>query len=326
MQNYAHIYERINKNVFDLFSEIGGVAQFLFYIFFWINFIYNKYIVAYDTYSLFFFVQDEGLNYKKGLKSIFFNMGSISNDDNSKRYSYQSFRHKNNLQLENNNQNNNNNKINNGKIKIKKFAINNFDNKSIKINTEYNKNDCINSNKNINNQNFLLNNRLNNDENCSNDILKLNSSILVNRLNKANNTKIDKNKNLTLDEINKNKRTTNIIRIYNKKKTKNNNDYINKIMVSQKSIGRIEHNKKKFKIIMNKEHRKSVMRFAFIDSLKSCCFKRNRGSHNFLITFRKHLLSEEHLFKSHIKMVLLEKYHSTERNKNTNILESFNEL
>ena len=74
-------------------------------------------------------------------------------------------------------------------------------------------------------------------------------------------------------------------------------------MLSQKSIGRIEHNKKKFKIIMNKEYRKSVMRFAFIDSLKSCCFKRNRESHNFLITFRKHLLSEEHLFKNHIKIL-----------------------
>jgi hypothetical protein len=68
------------------------------------------------------------------------------------------------------------------------------------------------------------------------------------------------------------------------------------------------------------------MIFAFIDSVKSCCFKRNKGSHNFLITFRKHLLSEEHLFKNHIKIVLLEKYHNVNLNENTNILESFNEL
>ena len=107
---------------------------------------------------------------------------------------------------------------------------------------------------------------------------------------------------------------------------KSKNDHINKIILSQKSIGRIEHNKLKFKNIMNKGNRHSVMRFAFIDSLKSCCFKRNRGSHNFLITFRKHLLSEEHLFKNHIKIVLLEKKFNIDKNENTNILESYKKL
>ena len=112
----------------------------------------------------------------------------------------------------------------------------------------------------------------------------------------------------------------------NKIDNKSNNEHINKIILSQRSIGRIEHNNIKFRIIMNKEKRKSLMHFAFKDSVKSCCFKRNKGSHNFLITFRKHLLSEEHLFKNHIKLVLIQKYHKFDENENTNILESYNNL
>jgi hypothetical protein len=58
MQNTVQIYERKYNNLFDFFSEIGGVVQMLFYIFFWVNYVYNKYIIAYDTNSLFFAVKD----------------------------------------------------------------------------------------------------------------------------------------------------------------------------------------------------------------------------------------------------------------------------
>ena len=164
---------------------------------------------------------------------------------------------------------------------------------------------------------------MNIDVNNSRDILQVPNFIYINKVKKEKNkNKIEKPKNLTLDEIYNSKE-------HNLKKSitpfKSKNEHINKIILSQKSIGRIEHNKKKFKIIMNKE-KNSVMRFAFIDSLKSCCFKRNKGSHNFLITFRKHLLSEEHLFKNHIKIVLLEKKYKIGKNENTNILESYKKL
>jgi hypothetical protein len=64
MQNTAQIYERKYNNIFDILSEIGGVVQFIFYIFYWINFSYNRYIIAYDTNNLFFAVRAEnnGIN------------------------------------------------------------------------------------------------------------------------------------------------------------------------------------------------------------------------------------------------------------------------
>ena len=64
MQNTVHIYERKYNNIFDILSEIGGVVQFIFYIFYWINFSYNRYTIAFDTNNLFFTVRAEnnGIN------------------------------------------------------------------------------------------------------------------------------------------------------------------------------------------------------------------------------------------------------------------------
>ena len=58
MRNNVQVYERRYNNIFDLLSEIGGVFQSLFYLFLWINYIYNKFIIWYDTNSLFFAVKD----------------------------------------------------------------------------------------------------------------------------------------------------------------------------------------------------------------------------------------------------------------------------
>ena len=55
IQNNIQIYERRYNNLLDLLSEIGGVIQFIFYFFYWINYAYNKFIIAFDTNTLFFF-------------------------------------------------------------------------------------------------------------------------------------------------------------------------------------------------------------------------------------------------------------------------------
>ena len=53
MQNNNNIYERRYNGIFDIFSNIGGTSQLLFYIFFVINYIYNKYIIIMDTNHFF---------------------------------------------------------------------------------------------------------------------------------------------------------------------------------------------------------------------------------------------------------------------------------
>ena len=298
MQNNVQIYERIYNNIFDLFSEIGGVVQFTFYIFFWSNYIYNKYIIAYDTYSLFFSVQNEQQHIKKG---------SFLNYNNK---------------IYNINKNNKFLKENNNK-KIKKKNENNYTSLR-KTKTEF-----IffeNSKKTPKNSNAI---------NIKTNYLSKEKYYKIFRnINKKFETKRDGSKKIIdNNSSNANLKENNIlINIQNlscnegknEKRYLSNKERINRIILSQKSLGRIEHNKIKFQ--ENIENIKIPKHFAFIDFIKSFCFKKNKGSHNFLITFRKHLLSEEHLFKNHIKIVLLEKHQNCNLEEKTNIWESYNEL
>jgi hypothetical protein len=347
MQNNIEIYERIYKNPFDLISEIGGLIQIIFYIFFWINYIYNKYIIAYDTYSLFFFVQDQRLNRQKGFRNIFFDFKlSSTNFKKPKRLSFELKENKKNYIYFSRIKRN----INSSNIR--KFNIGNYSNKNFNINTDFLLNRGYpNTTKDLLFRNIcginINTNNMNNDANYSYTKLNENKNLLLNKINKENKenkenreNKENKEKEKEQKDKDKDKHISNESIINNNKKKINNGkasskssrslksdkSYINNIILSHNSIGRIEHNNIKFRLIMNKENRQSVKKFAFTDSVKSCCFKRNKGSHNFLITFIMHLLSEEHLFKSHVKIILLEKQCKLNKNDNTNVFECFNEL
>ena len=65
MQNNVQIYERRYNNVFDILSEIGGIAQFVFYFFYWINYVYNLFIVDVDTNSMFFSMDQNEPNQRR---------------------------------------------------------------------------------------------------------------------------------------------------------------------------------------------------------------------------------------------------------------------
>jgi hypothetical protein len=284
MENHIQIYERIYKNAFDLISEIGGLIQIIFYIFFWINYIYNKYIVAYDTYSLFFFVQDENLNHKKGLRNIFIDLklnSSNRNNNKPKKYSLELSGHNRNKFLYfNTNKNNIINNLNRRKNTNYNITGTNYYKKNIKTDQGLKKafakqNDDVF----LHNIYELNKKKMNTDENCSCDKLNNNNNILLNRLNLEHKENEFEDKKMSSGFNNNAKH----IEKYNKKSSKSIRSIkssINEIVLSQKSINKIEHNNLKFKLILNKENRKSVMRFAFIDSVKSCCFKRNKGSPN----------------------------------------------
>ena len=76
MQNNVQIYERRYNNIFDIFSENGGITQFIFYLFYWINYAYNQFIIDFDTNYLFFSLKDRKLA-EKGNNTI--KITSISN-------------------------------------------------------------------------------------------------------------------------------------------------------------------------------------------------------------------------------------------------------
>ena len=313
MQNNVQIYERIYNNIFDLFSEIGGVIQFIFYIFFWTNFIYNKYIIAYDTFAMFFSVQNEkGQNisnkifknkklfkYDKLYNSNKINKNSLQNITSTKKHNF---------------------------MKYIKDNNNNYYTSLTKSRTELKYSE--NEKKIQKNKKFYIKTDFLSKEKYSNILKKINKKLEPN--NDLSKFSIDHNSsNANLKE---NNILFNIIKDNNKKikyykgKHLSNKEYINRMTLSKKSLSKIEHNNIKFQQNIKKDKIKGSKRFSFIDFLKSFCFKNNKGSHNFLIIFRQHLLSEEHIFKNHIKMILLEKNHKCNTELYTNILESYNEL
>ena len=336
IQNNVQIYERRYNNLFDLFSEIGGVVQFIFYLFYWINYAYNKFIIAYDTNTLFFSVKDEQPqrlgNHINSSKSEI----NIKGNDNT------IFSIKNNII----NISKNKSKKNNSKLNLKNININKYNNNLLDMSnfgaTISKK--SIKSSKSINNYKNIINLKpisLNNNV----DLMKMinpvnpNNKYYQNQLNNSSNLILKENKNFNINSYKKNStlnlknnfsnKLTNIVKNIKVGKSKtlyiSNKDYIRNISISKRNIAKIEHIKKNLDLLYGENVRKAK-RLTFIDFIKSLFFNRDKGSHHFLTLFRKHLLSEEHLLKSHINMVLFEKKYNINDEENTNIFECYNEL
>ena len=304
MQNNIQIYERKYSNLFDIFSEIGGVIQFIFYFFYWINYAYNKYIIAYDTNSLFFSIRDyrfsnkDIINQQNNLNKNDIRLFNLKSNCDRNMESSNCFLKSNNLK--NNQKENRINKISeqisfenekvNEKEEIKiNNKINNFKHRTCKINM--NNNIKINKNTTSSCKN----------QNCSYLFLKDNN---MNNIDKENHSFGDIYKNLEINLGKNNKNNINNLNIIDLQKKEH---IINRISTFEDKL-------------------KSIKVFSFIDFLKSLILKRKKGNHYFINLFRKHLLSEEHILKSHIKMVFLERQHNFNSEENTNVLECFNEL
>ena len=314
LQNNVQIYERKYNNIFDILAEIGGVVQFIFYFLYWINFIYNKYIIALDTNSLFFSVVDE--------KTI----GDIVANSNIKLYNVQKNIIGHNI-IETSNKKTKGDKSNNIKAKNNNIQFKNKEKKKIEDfggkggDNVTNEKTKIKNNENLNN-NFLkaifsYNNRKDDWfrlHKSNNLLLENNGNILSNKFQKLNNSLI----------VNLEKKEN----IYNNKQNnfekKSNDDILKGILFSKGSINKMNHKRRNSKLVFGSKIR-SIKYFSYFDFLKSLLFNKKKESYNFVRIFRKHLLSEEHLFKSHLKLLFLEKQLNKE-NENIKFIECYNEL
>ena len=344
MQNNVQIYERRYDNLLDIFSEIGGEIQFIFYFFYWINYGYNKFIIAYDTNSLFFTIRDEELNNKDNRSDS--NNSILNKKHHNKLYNTKSdklniskFKK---IDIKNNREILKSSQINktedkklfentNDKSLNEKEKIENYQRNKIKVNNiNFNYLNCQNLNKNIDFVKIIPKKGKNyNDYNCSNIILKDNDNNNIEIINKFKNmSSFDLDKKIKLNkEKDKDKEKDKEKEKKTKKKENriSNKNIINNICVSKGSITKIVHKKLYSSEIYN-ENNKFRNYFSFLDFIKSFFIKQNKGSHNFLTLFRKHLLSEEHLLKSHINIILLEKKYKICNEECTNIYECYNDL
>ena len=345
MQNNVQIYERRYNNIFDLFSEIGGIAQFIFYLFYWINFVYNQFIINIDTNSMFFSIKEEKSKNKRNNNyhiNPMPNKIKINGNDN-KIYNIQ------------------NNILNLSKKEMKKYRNSKFyinpKNKSDKSNDLIIKKNSSNKvNKNIVNFNYtdteqfkgrnmnrertitaykinddnsreILNNlkikkkldytpslnsfhkycilKIDNRSNNSNSKLKYNKEIIIKPNNSNSNIN---NKNLIDDDEE------------DKKNDKNDpKNIMNNISISKVSINNIDYDNPSASHKL--KHISSI-----IDFTKSLVFKKEKTNCYYINLFRKHLLSEEHLLKSHITTVLIEKKYNIDNDEKTNFFECFEKL
>ena len=352
MQNNVQIYERRYNNIFDLFSEIGGITQFIFYLFYWINYAYNQFIIDYDTNYLFFSLRDKKES-AKGNNNI--KIATISNkiqiqgNDNkiyniqnnilklskkdSKKYNDKFFVDKN-SKKESNDDNEEN--INNKENISSEFEnnINDTDNNlnviTINKKTSIGKKRILGAKKsnNDNSKDTFFNLDLKKNLELIDKSEQINKISANNASNNSNNIRLNNNNNIIKKEniINEDVDNKNIIDDNFEKKISNesNNKDFEDIIISKISVNQINY-KRINKFELNKGFKRDKS-FSIVDYTKSILFKKAKKNYLYLKLFRKHLLSEEHLLKSHVNIVLLEKRYKINDNETTNVFECYNKL
>ena len=336
MQNNMQIYERRYNNLFDILPQIGGVIQFIFYIFFWVNYFYNKYVIAHDTNSLFFNAKEK--------KDAFNNNVAKINVKNKK-----SFSQKNNIQTYNNLESNIIKKFNkktnsiksykdNKEIKENKYnhyntIVENINTKKNEINNNNNKTRLIFDEKNnfhpltnikeekskfsSNNDIDMSNMSIRNDKSCNNLITNKDNSIFTSQLN-----------NCSLDASKKIRKKNSLFNLFDKKDLYKSSQFktMNKYKITKSSIKKIDHQKEICEILIKEDRMKFVKKLSFILYIKSHFIKKYKGSTDFIIRFRRNLLCEEHFFKLHIKISLFFKQYGLNKSQYISFIDCFNNL
>ena len=105
-----------------------------------------------------------------------------------------------------------------------------------------------------------------------------------------------------------------------KKNDKNDpKNIMNNISISKVSINNIDYD--------NPSASQKLKHIASIlDFTKSLVFKKEKTNYHYIHLFRMHLLSEEHLLKSHITLVLIEKKYNINSDESTNFFECYDKL
>ena len=307
LQNNIQIYERRYDDITEILSNLGGIVQCIFNIFYWINYFYNKFIVLSDTNSLFFS-----------------NLVKRANTLTGEKY-------KGKINILNNNNNLNDSSINGLQedSKSNTIIIRNLPNR---INND--------SRININEENIYENNFKDDVNKKEYNLLKLKKAPSYRHSHFKNNTF----KEHRINSININNNTSNIF-VINKNKElhyhtckKANINVSNNIGLKKNSVqeniksdlnmDRLKNNLANQTIRLSQYLNNNIKlskKYSFYRFLKSV-FSKKKNNINFIIKYRKRLLSEEHILKSHINTIILEKKLSIDKFQNININESLNDI
>ena len=99
-----------------------------------------------------------------------------------------------------------------------------------------------------------------------------------------------------------------------------------KFRISQRSVQKIDHQQSICETLIKEDRMKLIKNLTFFVFIKSLCISKFKGITDFITIYRKNLLSEEHFFKSHIKMSLIEKQYKINNNQSISFIDCFNNL
>ena len=308
VQNNIQIYERRYNDILEILSDIGGILQCMFNIFYWINYFYNKYIIISDTNNLFFSIIEKRADSLTGEKIKKLNLNNNNNNNKKSNVNDSSvnalkIKRKSKTIMENLM-----NKYNYGYNIIDEKSGDSYskdmeDDKSIKNKFKINLIQSTNKNKNssdIFTENKNSNNNSNNNIFITNKIKELHYHTSNKKIKNSINKKYNKQRTISFSQERiKNDLNYDLI---------NNNLANQTIKISQLFTNKIKLEKK----------------YSFFNFIKSICSSKINNI-NFLIRYRKGLLSEEHFLKSHINHIMLEKKLSVDKYHNINVVESIKE-
>ena len=337
IQNNFIIYERTYKKILDIIPTIGGIAEVIYYILFVVNILHNKYILLLNTKSLFVKIQsgreinldEEFKNEQEKFVENYKDM-EINGTFDSKKRRFTDFK-------------GSNIQFNLDNLSSKQFGL---DSQSIK---KSDKNMSIGQSPKVNNfinhEKSLFNKQAKNEPNISfgeksMEEEKKNKRQIWCTVVCCNDSKKEEASSIHILGENKNE-----IIMNNKNKNKNeignieNNSIqlIDDFSSIQINDTRYHAFKEELKYYMN-ENKKKVkntskkmifmeQNFSFFDYfLTLFSNKKNKQNGVYILNhFRKKLLSEEHFYRSHLNLYLLEKYFDMEQEK-ADILELFKNL
>ena len=310
LENSGHIMKGGYSTFYDILPSIGGIIQLIYYIFYVMNYFYNKFIIMHDCNKSFFRMYNLENNRNTPDKNKFFKCIKSIREEALKKYKNDHFkRHSFFVKKKKTDSSNEMSEINKS---IKKNKL-----KSVK--TE------INSNNNF--LNYLNNrNKLTNMSNSKDLMISFpNNNIIYNNTNNINIINNNKKEAYTKKNIEKiiHKKKDDILSAYFHDSDKENSAYY---QFSHQLKEFLYHKRKAFKIesLNEKILNKYLTFFNYLLSFTGNEF-RKRG---FLVLnkFREKLLGEEHLFRTNIFLYHLEKYFNIKETQKIDIFELYENL
>ena len=292
LQNSAQVIKGGYSTLYDILPSIGGIIQFIYYIFYSINYLYNKYIVIQDCNKSFFRMYNiedtKGIPTKKTFAKYVNSLRDSIKINNTKNKIITSVREK------------------RDSIFVAKYHR---QKQSLKSLSGYNNSLLYN----INEDNFK------NDLSNSNDLI---ASLQKNNLSNIIKSRISSNKqriSFQKKDFKLKGENAGTSVIINKKNVynKNFNDKINKFINDKNQSFKVEP-------LNVKITSKLINFFDFILYLVK--FKGKNQIFFILNQFRQKILGEEHIFRTNIILYHLEKYFNIKEIKKIDIMELYDNL